>query len=69
MFNIIKHKQKTVFSILVDDNLRKKVCDLDIKDRFNRSLILDDVRYSIPEIDDVLKLKKQLIDKAASFME
>ena len=54
---------------MVDDNLRKKVCDLDIKDRFNRSLILDDVRYSIPEIDDVLKLKKQLIDKAASFME
>lgn len=61
--------QKTVFSILVDDSLRKKVCDLDIKDRFNRSLILDGVRYDIPEIEDILKLKKQIIDKAASFME
>jgi predicted type IV restriction endonuclease len=61
--------QKTVFSILIDDNLRKKVCDLDIKDKYNRSLILDGEKYDIPEIDDVLKLKKQLIDKTASFME
>ena len=60
--------QKTVFSILIDDNLRKKVCDLDIKDKYNRSLILDGEKYDIPEIDDVLKLKKQLIDMAASFM-
>jgi len=42
---------------------------LDIKDKYNRSLILDGEKYDIPEIDDVLKLKKQLIDKAASFME
>ena len=53
--------QKTVFSILIDDNLRKKVCDLDIKDKYNRSLILDGKKYDIPEIDDVLKLKKQLL--------
>jgi predicted type IV restriction endonuclease len=61
--------QKTVFSILIDDNLRKKICDLDIRDRYNRSLILDGEKFDIPEIEDVLKLKKQLIDKAATFME
>lgn len=61
--------QKTVFSILIDDNLRKKVCDLDIQDRYNRTLIFDGEKFDIPEIEDVLKLKKQLIDKAASFME
>jgi len=61
--------QKTVFSILIDDNLRKKVCDLDIKDKYNRVLIIEGDRIDIPEIDDVLKLKKRLIEKAAAFMQ
>ena len=61
--------QKTVFSILIDDNIRQKVCDLQIKDKHNRILIMDNVRYDIPDIDSILKLKKQLIDKASTYME
>ena len=61
--------QRTVFSILIDDNIRQKVCDLIIKNKHNRTLILDSVRYDIPDIDSILKLKKQLIEKASTFME
>ena len=61
--------QRTFFSILIDDNIRQKVCDLQIKDKHNRVLILDNVRYDIPDINSILKLKKQLIEKASTFME
>ena len=56
---------KGKFSILIDDNQKKKVCDLYITTSSHK-IDIDGVKIDIPDIDSIVKLKKQLIDKALS---
>ncbi|OFZ44162.1 MAG: hypothetical protein A3D92_07340 [Bacteroidetes bacterium RIFCSPHIGHO2_02_FULL_44_7] len=54
---------KGKFSILMEDNHRKKVCDLYINQNSQR-LDIDGEKFDIPDIDSIVKLKKILIEKA-----
>lgn len=83
MYHIIKtilaqHKQintdsigyrdfKGKFSILIDDSLKKKVCDIVITQNIQR-LEVNGEKFEIEGIDSVVKLKKKLIDRATSLL-
>lgn len=58
---------KGKFSILIDDNQKKKVCDLYIT-QTSHSIDIDGEKIEIPDIDSIVKLKKRLIDKALSLL-
>lgn len=60
--------QKTVFSILVDDNQKKKVCDLKINDK-KKEIIIDGDKTEFKDINDLLKLKKQLVSRTLALFE
>lgn len=79
VFNIIKtilaqHKQidtnsigykdfKGKFSIILQDNVKKKICDLYIT-QTSCKIDIDGEKLDIPDIDSIIKLKKKLTDKA-----
>lgn len=79
VFNIIKtvlaqHKQidtnsigykdfKGKFSIILQDNPKKKICDLYITSTSHK-IDIDGEKIDIPDIDSIIKLKKKLTDKA-----
>lgn len=58
---------KGKFSILLDDNLKKKVCDLYITPTSHK-IDIDGEKIDIPDIDSIVKLKKALTDKALSLI-
>ncbi|MCB9261576.1 MAG: type I restriction enzyme HsdR N-terminal domain-containing protein [Flavobacteriales bacterium] len=58
---------KGKFSILIDDNLKKKICDLYITPT-NQKIDIDGNKIDITDIDSIVKLKKSLIDKALTYM-
>lgn len=58
---------KGKFSILIDDNQKKKVCDLFITPSSHK-IDIDGEIIEIPDIDSIVKLKKKLTEKALSFM-
>lgn len=58
---------KGKFSILLDDNLKKKVCDLFITPTSHK-IEIDGEKIEIPDIDSIVKLKKQLLNKALSLI-
>ena len=59
---------KGKFSVLIDDNQKKKVCDLYINSNSKR-IDIDGEKYEITDIDSIVNLKKKLVDKALSFFE
>lgn len=58
---------KGKFSIFIDDKQKKKVCDLYITASSQR-IDIDGVKHEISGIDSIMKLKKQLLDKALSIL-
>ncbi len=58
---------KGKFCILIDDNMKKKVCDLYIT-ATSHKIDFDGEKLDIPDMDSILKLKKRLIDKALSLL-
>ena len=60
--------QKTAFSILVDNNQRKNICDLKISNK-GKSISIGDYKSTYQNVDDLVKLKKKLIDRALRFIE
>lgn len=58
---------KGKFSILLDDNQKKKVCDLYITPNSKR-IEIDGEKTEIPDLDSIIKLKKKLTDQALSFI-
>lgn len=60
--------QKGKFSVLIDDNQKKKVCDLYVTPNSQR-IEIDGEKFEIPDIDSIVKLKKRLTDKALSFFD
>jgi hypothetical protein len=59
---------KGKFSILLQDNLKKKVCDLYVTPTSKR-LEIDGEKFDIPDIDSILKLKKKLIDRVLFLLQ
>jgi hypothetical protein len=51
----------------LQDNLKKKVCDLYIT-QHNHKIDIDGEKLEIPDIDSIIKLKKKLTDKALSLI-
>jgi hypothetical protein len=60
--------QKGKFSILLDDNARKKICDL-YTGKKGTQLDIEGVKYEVPDLDSVVKLKKQLTEAALSLID
>lgn len=60
--------QKGKFSVLIDDNQKKKVCDLYINPNSKR-IEIDGDKFDIPDIDSIVKLKKVLTAKALTFFD
>jgi len=60
--------QKGKFSVLIDESLKKKVCDLYITPNSKR-IEIDGEKFDIEDIDSIVSLKKKLIDKALTFFE
>ncbi|MCB0533491.1 MAG: type I restriction enzyme HsdR N-terminal domain-containing protein [Saprospiraceae bacterium] len=83
VFHIIKtilaqHKQidtnqigyrdfKGKFSILLDDNQKKKICDLYISPT-TQKIDIDGDKVDIPDMDSIIKLKKKLITKTLTLL-
>ncbi|MCB0514546.1 MAG: type I restriction enzyme HsdR N-terminal domain-containing protein [Chitinophagales bacterium] len=83
VFHIIKtllaqHKQintnsigyrdfKGKFSIILDDNQKKKICDLYITPSSHK-IDIEGEKIEIPDIDSIIKLKKKLLDKTLSLL-
>jgi predicted type IV restriction endonuclease len=65
--SIVYRDFKGKFSILLEDNLKKKVCDLFIT-HTSHKVEIDGERIDIPDIDSIVKLKKRLTDKALSLL-
>lgn len=59
--------QKGKFSILLDDNLQKKVCDLYLTPNSKKMEIGDD-KFDIPDDDSILNLRKKLTDRALNLI-
>lgn len=59
---------KSKFSILMDDNQKKKICDLKISPK-GKTIIIDNETFEIPDIDSIVKLKKKLTDRALSYVD
>jgi hypothetical protein len=58
---------KGKFSILLDDNLKKKICDLYITPT-GQKIEIDNEKIEIENMDSIIKLKKRLTDKALSYL-
>lgn len=58
---------KGKFSIILDENQKKKVCDLYITPTSHK-IDIDGEKIDIPDIDSIVKLKKRLTDKALSLL-
>lgn len=58
---------KGKFSILLDDNQKKKICDLYITPTSHK-IDMDGDKIEISDIDSIVKLKKRLTDKALSLL-
>lgn len=58
---------KGKFSILLDDNQKKKICDLYITPN-NQRIEIDGEKLDIPDFDSIVKLKKKLTDIALSYL-
>ena len=54
---------KGKFLILLDDNQKKRICDLRISPN-KRVLEVNGEKFDIPDIDSIIKLKKKLTDRA-----
>lgn len=59
---------KGKFTILLDDNQKKKICDLFVSANSSK-LEIDGDKFDIPDIDSILKLKKKLTDKALTLID
>ena len=60
--------QKGTFNVMVDDNQRKIICQLKFTDSSKKILIgMND--YPLESIDDILKFKSELNDRAVSLLE
>jgi hypothetical protein len=57
--------QKGKFSILIDNNQKKKICDLYITSN-SKKLEINGEKFDIPDIDSIIKLKKKLTDQMLS---
>ena len=55
--------RKRVYSIVVDNNQRKNICDLVINKK-GKSISIGSFKTSFKNVDDLVKLKKKLIDRA-----
>lgn len=58
---------KGKFSIILDDNQKKKICDIYITPT-SQKLDIDGEKIDIPDIDSIIKLKKKLTDKTLSLI-
>ena len=58
---------KGKFSIILDDNQKKKVCDLYITPN-HQKIEIDGEKYDISDIDSIVKHKKKLTDVALSLL-
>ena len=54
---------KGKFSIILEDNQKKKICNLFITSN-SQKIEIDGEKFDIPDIDSIIKHKKKLIDKA-----
>jgi hypothetical protein len=59
---------KGKFLILLDDNQKKKICDIKISPN-KRVLEVEGEKYEIPDIDSIIKLKKRLTDRALELVQ
>jgi hypothetical protein len=59
--------QRTKFSIILDNSIQKKICDLHITPNSQKIEINGD-KYDIPDIDSIIALKKRLLDQALSLI-
>lgn len=59
--------QKTAFSILVDNNQRKNICDLRINSK-GKSISIGSFKARFKNVDDLVKMKKKLIDRALTYI-
>lgn len=59
--------QKGAFAIIVDDNRRKQICSLVLKEK-SKSITINNKRYDLPDtsVASLTELKKELIDSAIS---
>jgi len=60
--------QKNSFAIVVDGNIRKSICSLIFNDKTKKIQIGNKIT-NVEKIDDVLNLKKDLIDSALPYFE
>ncbi len=58
---------KGKFCIILNDNQKKKICDLYITPSY-RKIEIEGVKYDIPDMDSIIKLKKNLTDKTLSLL-
>lgn len=58
---------KGKFSIILNSNQKKKICDLFISLNSQR-IEIEGERFDIPNIDSIIKLKKRLVDSALSLL-
>lgn len=59
--------QKGAFSILVDNNQRKNICDLNISSK-GKKISIGKFKASFENVDDLVKLRKKLIDRALTYI-
>lgn len=59
---------KGFFNILVDDSSKKVICKLIFNDKFMK-IVIDTNEYLLEHIDDVMKHKNELINRAILMME
>ena len=60
--------QKNSFAIVVDGNIRKSICSLVFNDKLKKIQIGNKIT-NVEKIDDVLNLKKDLLDSALPYFE
>jgi len=59
---------KGKFLILLDDNQKKKICDLKITPN-KRVLEVEGEKFEIPDTDSIIKLKKRLTERALELVQ
>ena len=59
---------KGKFLILLDDNQKKKICDIKISPN-KRILEIEGEKYDIPDTDSIIKLKKRLTERALELVQ
>ena len=53
---------------MVDNNQSKNICDLKISSK-GKFISLGEAKTSLQNVDDLVKLKKKLVDRALKFIE